>query len=157
MNAGGSNLVRQLRALLCGALVGPTLVFVYEFVRSAMEFSATGARSIFSAPGKGPTASALDAAYASFFFSLMYACIIIACSVPVWLVLRRLRLAGPLTAIMVGFILTSGVCVFDTYPALNRIGASIPYAICGAIAGLAIWWVDQMPAAGSGQRDETTA
>jgi hypothetical protein len=134
---------RQAIAVAAGIIVGATAVMLYEFAHDALLFVRTGQRSILSDPAAGPVASASDNASAAFFFSLYYGCLIAAVCVPLWLILLRYERTGTAAAAVLGFTATLCVWVVADYPALNSIAGGIPYALCGAIAGLAIWWTER--------------
>jgi hypothetical protein len=122
---------RQIGAIAWGILVGVALTTMFEFTRAAL----------FDPPGAILPPSAV--AEAAFLFSTSDALVIICFSVPIWLLATRLGLESPLTAAILGFIVTLTVWTMDNYPPLQSLRSGLPYAIFGGIAGLTIWWTSR--------------
>jgi hypothetical protein len=77
-------------------------------------------------------------------FALYYALIVLVCCVPIWLWLMRRDLATVWAAAALGYLSTATLWVLTNLTGHSTIGELIgngfPYAICGAIAGVATWW-----------------
>lgn len=125
MNRQARSVRRTASALGAGIFVGIALVTAFGFLSASSDALLP------------PSA----AAQASFLFSIYYAPAIAALSVPVWLLISRFGLDGPVAAAGLGFIITSVVWFLSNQPfsALTLDEAAI--AVCGALAGLATWWV----------------
>jgi hypothetical protein len=124
---------RPAIALLCGGWVGVVLVTVYEFARAAIERAELPL-------DVHPIMTAKAVAEAAFLFSIYYAAMIVLICAPLWLLLARFRVNGPLAAATLGFVATYLVSTYADYPAIETLGSGLPYAACGALAGLATWW-----------------
>lgn len=123
---------RSAWALICGNLVGISLVTTYTILDAWLTDTRPGSEHIL-----GPWDIAPPALLLSFF----YAVIITVFCLPMWLLLRRFSLAGPITAAFLGCIVTLVYWVVSNYPPLMSVRSGLPYALCGALAGLATWWV----------------
>jgi len=119
--------VRSLRQMASALTVG---VCVGVFLVAAFGFISTSRDALIP-----PTA----AAQASFVFSLYYGLVIAALSVPLWLLISRLGLEGPVSAAGLGFAMTAAVWFFANQPFPGPTLDDLAIAICGSVAGLATW------------------
>lgn len=116
---------QTVSALGVGVLVGVALVTAFGFLSASSDALLP------------PSA----AAQASFLLSIYYAPAIAALSVPLWLLISRLGLDGPVAAAGLGFIVTSAVWFLTNQPLSAPTLDDAAIAACGAVAGLATWWV----------------
>ena len=81
-------------------------------------------------------------------FALMaataYAFVAVLVAAPLWLLLRKLEFDLAPVAAALGFVVTMAVWILgnlsENAPASALFASGIPYAMCGAAAGLATWW-----------------
>jgi len=132
VNARTGTLKQTLGALGFGILVGVALVTGYGFVDSWLSVLFTGHEGIMP-----PSA----VAFASFLFSIEYAPLIAVICAPLWLVLSKVGWDGPLAAASLGFIATSAIWFLRNRPFWGPTRHDLAFALCGAAAGLATWWV----------------
>jgi hypothetical protein len=125
MNGQAPSLIRTATALGAGTLVGVAIVTTFGFLSA-------------SSDGLLPPSAA---AHASFLLSIYYAPAIAVLSVPLWLLISKFELAGPVAAAGLGFIMTSVVWFLANQPFSALKLDDVAIAVCGALAGLATWWV----------------
>ena len=112
-------------ALGAGVLVGVVLVTAFGFL------SASGDALL----------PPLAAARASFLFSILYAPAIAALSALVWWLISKFGMEGPVAAAGLGFVMTSAVWFLTNQPLSAPTLDNLAVGVCGAMAGLATWWV----------------
>jgi hypothetical protein len=121
----------SVRTLALGILAGALLTTSFDV-----------AKSVLAGPGTLVPPSAV--AEASLLFSLYYALVISIVCVPVWLGIKRLGLASPIAAALLGFAVTLAVWTADNLGApftpLEVMESGVPYALFAGAAGLVMWW-----------------
>lgn len=125
MNGQARSLKRTAFALGAGILAGVALVTTFSFLS-------------FSSDTLLPPSAA---AQVSFLLSIYYAPAIVALSVPIWLLISRFGWDGPVAAACLGLIVTSVVWSLTNQPFSSPSLDDAAIAVCGALAGLATWWV----------------
>ena len=131
MDAQSRSLKHVAWALAVGVTAGVALVTSYSFIEAWI-----------TAPAEGTTIlSPSDVAFAALVFSFYYAVVITIICFPLWLLIVRVGLAGPIAAAFLGFATTLVFWMVSNYPALQSARSGLPYALCGTVAGLVTWWV----------------
>jgi hypothetical protein len=81
-------------------------------------------------------------------FSLVVALELLIGCVPLWLLLARIRWANSLTAALLGFAAPLLWVVVNEGAMASGVREGLPFALCGAMAGLVVWWSRPKRAAG---------
>ena len=125
MNGQAPSVRQTAVALGTGILVGVALVTAFGFLSASSDALLPPS----------------EAAQASFLLSIYYAPIIAALSFPLWLLISRFGLDGPVVAAGLGLTMTSVVWFLANQPFLAPKLDDMAIAVCGALAGLTAWWV----------------
>jgi len=103
------------RALAAGVMAGVALVTAYSFIEVWI-----------TAPADGTTIlSPSDVAVAALAFSFEYAAIITVICLPLWFLIGRVGLAGPVAAAFLGFAITLAYWMVSNYPPLQSARSGI--------------------------------
>lgn len=124
-------------ALAIGTLVAVVSVASYRWLLALPEERAV------VADGGSMMISAADQATISATFAALAALPIIAVCLPIWLILAKFRKNTWAAAAALGFASTVGawIILFDLdIPLSEALVNSLPYGLCGALAGVTTWW-----------------
>ena len=122
------SILLNARALACGVLVAVGSVSAYEWADASINGGI-----LFLPANEHARIAAIFAA--SIALQLLVVC------VPIWLVLGKLRMTGWVSAALLGFIAPLAYwIVMNGSPVLDVVRQGFPYALCGALAGLVVWW-----------------
>lgn len=130
--------LKYVVALASGLLVGVVLVTAYEFLTQVISQwdLPEGAQTMLGTPA--------EVAIWTAFFALIYGVIIELACTPVWFLVGRMRLHSYFSAGILGFGMTLGMALYvfrgGTFDA-ESFTTSLPYALSGALAGMACWWL----------------
>jgi uncharacterized BrkB/YihY/UPF0761 family membrane protein len=125
----------NIRALVIGVVVATVLVTGYTLIEVTIAQRLAG--HPFLVPPESQALMAL-------LYSPMVAVVLAACCAPVWLLLQKVRLDAWYAAGALGFLAVMTFWVLSNIEAgsvLELIRSGLVYAVCGALAGLATWWV----------------
>jgi len=126
VDAQSRSLKHVARALAVGVIAGIALVTSCSLIEAWI-----------TAPAEGTTIlSPSDVAFAALILSFEYAVVITIGCLPLWLLIARVGLAGSVAAAFLGFAATLVFWMVSNYPPLQSARSGIPYALCGAVAGL---------------------
>jgi hypothetical protein len=131
---------RNIAALAIGVAVGAVLVLSCTFIESLWVGAADAqSGSLFSSENLSFAMEDFGYFLAGVLLSGIFLAII--CT-PVWMLLQRLKLAGWISAGLLGFTATVFLLLLLypvwAYPAILKFG--FIYALCAAVAGLVTWW-----------------
>jgi hypothetical protein len=137
MSERTTSVLLNFSALLVGALVAIISVTTYEWLMALPDERAA------IAEGSSLLVSAASKAQIAALMAALTAIPIIAVCLPIWLVLAKFRKNNWIAAAALGITSTVGawVVLFDLEtPLSDALIASLPYGICGALAGVTTWW-----------------
>lgn len=129
------SILLNVRALGFGVIVAVGSVTAYEWADASMNGGMFG------------LTTQEHARIAAIFATSVALQLLIVC-VPIWLLLGKLRLTGSVSAALLGFVAPLGYWIVmndSPVPDLVRVRHGLPYGLCGALAGLAVWWVRPKP------------
>ena len=137
-NVSGRRLLApNLLALTMGIVSSSVLVAAYTYVSG---YHAAAAAHVNGSKLLVPLAVQWQLAL---WISAFYSVVIAAICIPIWLLLTRLQLDRAPVAAGLGFVATMTTWVMlnlnDHTSSADHLSTGLPYAICGAVAGLITW------------------
>jgi hypothetical protein len=137
----GPGMKGNAKALAFGILVGVALVIAWVAAQWKMDDLAVGGAEMLLDLRSRITFAGPYALFVAIPLAIPCA--------PLWLVLERYRLTSAFTAAGLGFTAVLAYWILDNsgVPAWPMLTSGLPFALCGAAAGLATWWARPRPSA----------